>query len=126
MLKKILLVKTKYGSFKCVFESEIDMGGYSVEARGVQGAVSWGKTLTEAKKMITEAIEGAIEANIIIKAEGEGRIRPELSISLRSLCVQLDTSLSHYSETHGFPTAPPAFLHGKTRVFPTPFQFDSN
>jgi hypothetical protein len=24
------------------------------------------------------------------------------------------------SETHGFPTASPAFLHGKTRVFPTP------
>ena len=62
MLKKTAIVKTKYGSFPCVFEPEKDMGGYTAEARTVQGAVSWGKNLAEAKRMIAEAIEGAIEA----------------------------------------------------------------
>ena len=56
MVKKDLVIKTKYGSFKCVFEAEKDMGGYAVEACGVSGAVSWGKNLSEAKKMIVEAI----------------------------------------------------------------------
>lgn len=65
MPKKIFLIKTKYGSFRCVFEAEKDMGGYAVEARGVSGAVSWGKTLAEAKKMIVEAIEGAVEAKAL-------------------------------------------------------------
>ena len=68
-MRKISNIKTKYGSFRCVFESEKDMGGYAVEARGVPGAISWGKTLAEAKKMIAEAIEGAIEAEIIARAE---------------------------------------------------------
>ena len=74
MTKKILLIKTKYGSFCCVFEPEKDMGGYAVEARGVSGAVSWGKTLAEAKRMITEAIEGAIEAGIVARAEKKGLV----------------------------------------------------
>ncbi len=43
------------------------------------------------------------------------------------LCPYSDASLSHSLETHGFPTfaSLTAFLHGKTRVFPTPFLFDS-
>jgi len=82
MTKKILLIKTKYGSFRCVFEPEKDMGGYTVEARGVSGAVSWGKTLVEARKMIAEAIEGAIEAGIVAKAEKNGLVRvPYASMS---------------------------------------------
>lgn len=75
MAKKILTIKTKYGSYKCVFELEPDMGGYMVEARGVPGAISWGKNLSEAKKMIVEAIEGAIEAEAVINAEKKGIIR---------------------------------------------------
>lgn len=75
MSKKILVVKTKYGSFRCIFEPEKDMGGYAVEARGVAGAISWGKNLTEAKSMIIEAIEGAIEANIIAEAEKQGVVK---------------------------------------------------
>lgn len=75
MAKKVLTIKTKYGFFECVFEPEKDMGGYSAEARGVSGAVSWGKNLTEAKKMIAEAIEGVIEAKAIINAEKKGIIR---------------------------------------------------
>src|SRR3989344_4838986 len=44
-----------------------------------------------------------------------------------SRCLWRDASLSHSLETHGFPTLASltAFLHGKTRVFPTPFLFDS-
>ena len=65
--KKGVLIKTLYGSFQCVFEPEKEMGGYTAEAIGVQGAVSWGKTLTEAKRMIKDAIEGSVEARTIVQ-----------------------------------------------------------
>ncbi len=74
-IKKTLIVETKYGSFQCIFEPEKDMGGYAVEAHGLPGAISWGKTLKEAKRMITEAIEGAIEADVVAKAEKRGIVR---------------------------------------------------
>ncbi len=70
--KKIENIETAYGSFGCVFEPERDMGGYTAEARGVQGAISWGKTLAEARRMIREAIEGAIEAGVVAHAEKQG------------------------------------------------------
>lgn len=73
--KRVVAVKTKYGVFKCVFEPEKDMGGYAVEARGVQGAISWGGSLTQAQHMIVEAIEGAIEARIIADAARRGVVR---------------------------------------------------
>ncbi len=69
---KTLPIKTKYGIFQCSFEIEPDMGGYMVQANDVQEAISWGKNLSEAKKMIAEAIEGAIEANAIAEAEKLG------------------------------------------------------
>ncbi|MEK7157379.1 MAG: type II toxin-antitoxin system HicB family antitoxin [Patescibacteria group bacterium] len=73
--KKTAVVKTRYGSFKAVFEPETDMGGYVVTAPAMQGAVSWGKNLVEAKKMIAECIEGAIEARVISEAVKEGHVR---------------------------------------------------
>ena len=73
--KKIYLIKTQYGSFPCVFEPEKDMGGYTAEAPSVQGAVSWGKTLREAKRKIVEAIEGSIEARAISRAKQNRTIR---------------------------------------------------
>lgn len=73
--KKTLVIETAYGSFQCVFEPEKDMGGFMAQARGVQGAVSWGKTLAEAKRMIREAIEGAIEAGIVANADRQGIFR---------------------------------------------------
>ncbi len=73
--KKIADIKTKYGTFRCVFEHEHDMGGYVVTAPKVQGAVSWGKNLSQAKSMIAECIEGAIEAHIIVRAVKEGNVR---------------------------------------------------
>ena len=75
IVKKTANIKTRYGTFRCVFESERDMGGYTAEAPAVQGAVSWGKNLTEAKKMIAECIEGAIETRIIGEAVKEGNVR---------------------------------------------------
>ena len=72
---KTAIVKTQYGSFKVIFEPETDMGGYVVTASKVQGAVSWGKNLAHAKKMIAECIEGAIEARVIAEAVQEGNIR---------------------------------------------------
>lgn len=68
-------IKTNYGTFVCLFEPEKDMGGYTAEALEVQGAVSWGKTLAEAKRMVVEAIEGTIEARVIARAEEEGTVR---------------------------------------------------
>ena len=81
MVKKFLVVKTKYGSFECVFEPEKDMGGYMVEARGVAGAISWGKNLAEAKTMVSEAIEGAIESQAVINAEKKGIVRVQRKAS---------------------------------------------
>ena len=72
--KKQISIKTLYGSFVCVFEREPDMGGYTAEA-DLQGAMSWGKTLAEAKHMIKESIEGAIEARALVQAERAGSIR---------------------------------------------------
>ena len=72
---KTAVVKTQYGSFKAVFEPEADMGGYVVTAPKVQGAVSWGKNLAHAKKMIVECIEGMVEARVIAEAVQEGNVR---------------------------------------------------
>lgn len=74
-VKKVLTIKTKYGIFKCAFEPEKDMGGYAVEARGIQGAISWGKSLTEARRMIAQSVEGAVEARIIADAARRGAVR---------------------------------------------------
>lgn len=73
--KRSATVKTRYGSFVCVFEPERDMGGFVVTAPKVQGAVSWGKNLAEAKHKIVEAIEGIYEGHIIAKAERSGVVR---------------------------------------------------
>ena len=72
---KTAIVKTQYGPFRAVFEPETDMGGYVVTAPKVQGAISWGKNLSHAKKMIVECIEGAIEARVIAEAVQKGNVR---------------------------------------------------
>jgi len=72
--KQKVQIKTQYGAFTCVFEPEPDMGGYAVEALGIQGAISWGKNLAEARLMIVEAIECAVEGEAIIRAEEAGLI----------------------------------------------------
>ena len=74
-IKKTAVIKTRYGLFTAVFEPETDMGGYVATAPKVQGAVSWGKNLAHAKKMIAECIEGAVEARVISDAVKEGSVR---------------------------------------------------
>lgn len=74
IIKKIADIKTRYGIFRCVFEPERDMGGYVVTAPAVQGAISWGKNLAHAKKMIAEAIECSVEGEIILAAAQAGQI----------------------------------------------------
>ena len=72
---KTISIGTNYGSFKCLFEVEKEMGGYDVEEKKFPGAVSWEKNILQAKKKIREAIEGAIEAEAIIQAERKGIIQ---------------------------------------------------
>lgn len=72
--KKTADIKTKYGTFRCVFEPERDMGGYTAEATGLSGALSWGKTFADAKRHIVEAIEVAIEGDAVIAAHKAGHV----------------------------------------------------
>lgn len=76
-------IKTKYGPYMCAFTPEKDMGGFAVVAQKVPGAISWGKNLAQAKKMIAEAIEGAIEGEIIIAAHKAGRISVKASSKIK-------------------------------------------
>ncbi|MEK7507388.1 MAG: type II toxin-antitoxin system HicB family antitoxin [Patescibacteria group bacterium] len=62
-MKKLKInIKTDYGIFECVFEP--DEVGYVVTCLSVEGVVSWGKNLSEAKKMAKEAVELCIEAKV--------------------------------------------------------------
>ena len=70
-----MTIKTKYGSFECVFEPAKDLRGYVVEAKGISGAITWGGNLAEAKKMAKEVIEGAIEARVVDMAERKGIVQ---------------------------------------------------
>lgn len=72
--KKTADVKTRYGTFRCVFEPERDMGGYTAEAAGLSGALSWGKTLADAKRHVVEAIEVAVEGDAVIAAHKAGYV----------------------------------------------------
>jgi predicted RNase H-like HicB family nuclease len=74
MAKKVLTIKTKYGSYKSIFEPEPDMGGYMITVPQRPDVVSWGKTTAHAKKMAKEAIECSVEGEIIIEAERRGEI----------------------------------------------------
>lgn len=56
-MKKIINIKTNFGNFDCIFESNDPDAGYTVIVQKLKGIVSFGKNLTEAKKMIKEAIE---------------------------------------------------------------------
>jgi len=55
-------IKTDYGIFICTFSP--DEVGYVALCPSVDGVVSWGKNLSEAKKMVKEAIELCIEAKV--------------------------------------------------------------
>lgn len=62
-MKKIKIkVKTRYGIHEVVLEK--DEKGYVVEAPYLEGVLSWGKNIREAKAMIKEAIELCIECSV--------------------------------------------------------------
>ena len=60
-------IKHKTPQFNAVFRPEPE-GGFTVLVPSLPGCVSYGKTLTEAKKMIIDAIKGYI---ISMKKNGE-------------------------------------------------------
>ena len=73
--KKIKVeVKTLYGVFNVILEPEPDMGGYMITVPKKPDVISWGKTLSHARKMAKEAIECSIEGDILIAAEKEKAI----------------------------------------------------
>lgn len=55
-------VTTDYGVYECVFSSDTE--GYVVTCPTVEGVVTWGKNLTQAKKMAKEAIELCVESKV--------------------------------------------------------------
>lgn len=59
MKKREITIKTRFGAHICLFEK--DVKGYVVTAKDIRGVVTWGKNLTEAKKMAVEALELMIE-----------------------------------------------------------------
>lgn len=58
--KKYLAVQTRYGKHLCLFELD-DKEGYIVTVPGLPGTITWGKNISEAKKMAQEAIELCVE-----------------------------------------------------------------
>lgn len=62
MKKSKVKINTDYGIYECLLAS--DSPGYIVTCPSVQGVVTWGKNLAEAKKMAREAIELCIESKV--------------------------------------------------------------
>ena len=54
---KFIDVKTNFGVFECLFESNTPEKGYTVTVPKLRGVVTCGDTINEAKKMACEAIE---------------------------------------------------------------------
>lgn len=78
MVKKIKTkVKTKYGTHEVVLEK--DERGYVVEAPNLEGVLSWGKNVKEAKEMVKEAIELCIECLVEEKSYMVQKGRTEIT-----------------------------------------------
>lgn len=67
MNRRKQLIQTKYGMHHILIEPD-EKRGYIATAPGIEGVVTWGKTIAQAKEMAREAIELAIEA--LVKEEG--------------------------------------------------------
>jgi len=66
-------IQTKYGIYAVTFER--DGRGYAVSVPRRPEVATYGNTLTDAKRMAQEAIEVAIEGEVLAKAEEQGAIR---------------------------------------------------
>ena len=75
-MKKIkdnfIVIDSRYGGFKCFFESNTPERGYTVTVPRLRGIVTCGDTLQEAKKMAKEAIELHCEC---LLQEGSAKLR---------------------------------------------------
>ncbi len=54
---KIIKIKTNFGYFDCLFESNKPERGYTITAPKLKGVVTCGDTIKEAKAMAKEAVE---------------------------------------------------------------------
>lgn len=54
---KFVTIGTRFGNFECLFESNTPEAGYTVTVPKLKGVVTFGDNLSEAKKMVKEAIE---------------------------------------------------------------------
>ena len=59
------LVRTKFGSFLCFFESNRPEKGFTVTSPAVQGFVTYGPTLAAAKRMAKEGLEFHYECTVL-------------------------------------------------------------
>jgi len=59
--RRLISIRTKYGSHIGVFETDPDKGGFVVTGKELPGVVTWGRNLAHAKKMAKEAMELCIE-----------------------------------------------------------------
>lgn len=55
-----------YSKYPIVLTPE-KQGGFTVTVPDLPGCVTYGKTLTQAKEMVVEAIEGYLEASKMVK-----------------------------------------------------------
>ena len=58
-------IKTKFGSFLCFFDSNNQEKGFTVTSPAVQGFVTYGPTLTAAKKMAKNGLEFHYECTLL-------------------------------------------------------------
>jgi len=56
-MKKLITIKTTFGTFQALFEPNTPEKGYTVTVPRLRGVVNCGDTLIEAKNMAREAIE---------------------------------------------------------------------
>jgi|GEM_PF-1106633 len=63
--KEEMLVVTRFGSFLCVFESNEPERGFTVTSPAALGFVTYGSTLSEAKKMAKKGLEFHFECAVL-------------------------------------------------------------
>ncbi len=78
-MKKKMNVKTKFGIYECLFETNAPEKGYTATVPKLKGVVTCGDTLNEAKIMAKEAIE--LHCDCLLQ-RGLAEVRP-LRASIR-------------------------------------------
>lgn len=63
-MKKLFTIKTKYGNQVVLIESD-GTKGFIATGRDIAGVATWGKNVSETKKMAKEAVELAIESLVL-------------------------------------------------------------